>query len=58
MRPAFLMSHIAFLCLSLTTAQAFARDPSAGEDVLTMRVDGEVEVGPEGRVTSHTLQTK
>ena len=41
-----------FLCLSLAAANAFA-----GEHVSTMRVDGEIEVGPGGQVNAHTLKT-
>ena len=52
MRPASFLSHATLLCGSLAAAQAFA-----GESVMSLRINGQVEVDPAGRVVSHELHT-
>ena len=54
------LSHLTlapFLLVGLISPCALAKEPSAGEKLATMRIDGEIEVGPDGRVSDHTITT-
>ena len=54
------LSHLAlapFLLVALISPDALANESSDGEQLATMRIDGEIEVGSDGRASYHTLTT-